>query len=231
LRCKAACALFALAGGNEIFAQAPCAHLGGNELSPISRRCTSSLFHMVGPASDNVAPKSTSPRHRRNANIVSPELPARQLAASVLQKARKQLLCKAARAQLALARGNEILAPVPCSHVRGNELSPISRQRIFSSFHLVGPASDNVVHESPPQEERKYCSAEVACATACSQCSYKRTGSSCAVKPLAHHSLSWEEKKYLCHPSVAPRGSHTAHDPKQENNALFAAAGKKLLTL
>ena len=156
LRNKAACAPFALVGGNEIFAQAPCALLGGNELSPRSRRCTSSLFHMVGPASDNVAPKSTSPRHRRTANIVSPELPARQLAASVLQKARKQLLCKAACAQLALARGNEIFARVPCSHVRGNELSPISRRRIFSSFHLVGPASDNVASKSTsPQHRRK----------------------------------------------------------------------------
>ena len=113
------------------------------------------LFHMVGPASDNVAPKSTSPRHRRTANIVSPELPARQLAASVLQKARKQLLCKAACAQLALARGNEIFARVPCSHVRGNELSPISRRRIFSSFHLVGPASDNVAPKSTSPHHRR----------------------------------------------------------------------------
>ena len=83
LACKAACAPFALAGGNEIFVRVPCTHLGGNELSTISRRLISSSFHMVGPASGNAAPKSTSPHHRRKANTVSPKFPARQLAASV----------------------------------------------------------------------------------------------------------------------------------------------------
>ena len=83
LRCKAACAPFADVGGNEIIVQVPRAHVGGNELSLISRRCIPSSFQMVGPASDNAAPKSTSLHHRRKAHIVSPKFPARQLAASV----------------------------------------------------------------------------------------------------------------------------------------------------
>jgi hypothetical protein len=68
---------------------------------------------------------------------------------------------------------------------------------------------DTQVHDSPPQEESRSLFAEVPCATARSQCSYKKTGITCALTPPMCHALSCEEAKYLRNQSVAFRGCQT----------------------
>ena len=99
---------------------APCAPVGGNELTPESRRYVFSWFYTVGPASDSATHKSMTPHRRRKADLCSPKFRARQPAVSV--PTLKPPMCHALSSEEAKYLRNESVAVRGCQTV-GQEVA------------------------------------------------------------------------------------------------------------